>query len=252
MRLEAILAWLLCSKYRRPLRTLRPGPFRKLTRVVLADSPRWTHREKQCRCAGVAPSATSERRAAAHPPLVSQALNGLELGGAAIQVTAAAPNASLTAPVQVPEGEIDDDGQGGLNLSAASRASLMQKLQRTGDGSGAPSMLGGPAQPPMGGLMPQAAGAPGAAAVKQERTILLRNMFAPEDAKAEENFEEEMKDEIQSECSKYGRVEHVKVDKVSPPCARGPCACPETAPGCRIAWVWSISSSRPSLRARPR
>ena len=186
------------------------------------------------------------------PPLVSQALNGLELGGAAIQVTAAAPNASLTAPVQVPEGEIDDDGQGGLNLSAASRASLMQKLQRTGDGSGAPSMLGGPAQPPMGGLMPQAAGAPGAAAVKQERTILLRNMFAPEDAKAEENFEEEMKDEIQSECSKYGRVEHVKVDKVSPALRPGPCACPETAPGCRIAWVWSISSSRPSLRARPR
>ena len=251
MRLEAILAWLLCSKYRRAVRTLRPGPFRNAYargagRFTEVDASR---KAMQVRWRGLLCDLGTPRGS---PCLVSQALNGLELGGAAIQVTAAAPNASLTAPVQVPEGEIDDDGQGGLNLSAASRASLMQKLQRTGDGSGAPSMLGGPAQPPMGGLMPQAAGAPGAAAVKQERTILLRNMFAPEDAKAEENFEEEMKDEIQSECSKYGRVEHVKVDKVSPPCARGPAPALKRRLCCRIAWVWSTSSSRPSLRARPR
>ena len=45
-------------------------------------------------------------------------------------------------------------------------------------------------------------------------TILLRNMFAPEDAKADEDFEEEMKEDIGGECAKYGRIEHVKVDKV--------------------------------------
>ena len=66
---------------------------------------------------------------------------------------------------------------------------------------------------PMPGSVPQSAAA-SAPAVKQERTILLRNMFAPEDAKADEDFEEEMKEDITGECAKFGRIEHVKVDKV--------------------------------------
>ena len=73
---------------------------------------------------------------------------------------------------------------------------------------GAMAMAGGGGG---GGVAPAAAAA---AAVKQERTILLRNMFAPEDAKADEDFEEEMKEDIGGECAKYGRIEHVKVDKV--------------------------------------
>lgn len=113
----------------------------------------------------------------------------------------------------------------------------MQKLQRPGEGQAAaggdvvsgtsangygPGMNIHQAAP---GGMQNALGAVGGAgsvglggsapaAVKQERTILLRNMFAPEDAKADEGFEEEMKEDIADECAKYGRIEHVKVDKV--------------------------------------
>jgi RNA-binding protein 39 len=98
----------------------------------------------------------------------------------------------------------------------------MQKLQRPGEG---PTTAGAAMPPaasygtganalqPMPASMPQSAAAT-APAVKQERTILLRNMFAPEDAKADEDFEEEMKEDITGECAKFGRIEHVKVDKV--------------------------------------
>jgi len=103
---------------------------------------------------------------------------------------------------------------------------LMQKLQRPGEGqTGANAMpLGtgngyGPGvnvhQTMPGGMQQTAAPAGRSApAVKQERTILLRNMFAPEDAKADEDFEQDMKEDITGECAKYGRIEHVKVDKV--------------------------------------
>ena len=126
MRLEAILAWLLCSKYRRALH-IAAGAVSQRLRAGCWQIHRGGRIEKSNAGALGGPLCDLGTPRGS-PCLVSQALNGLELGGAAIQVTAAAPNASLTAPVQVPEGEIDDDGQGGLNLSAASRASLMQKL----------------------------------------------------------------------------------------------------------------------------
>ena len=59
-----------------------------------------------------------------------------------------------------------------------------------------------------------AAGMMAPAAVKQERTILLKNMFAPEDAKADEDFEEELSEDVRGECEKFGKIVHIKVDKV--------------------------------------
>eukprot|EP01051_Picozoa_sp_SAG22_P014087 SAG22_NODE_1663_length_3864_cov_2.633201_2_plen_197_part_00 len=53
--------------------------------------------------------------------------------------------------------------------------------------------------------------AAGGVAVKQERTILLQNMFAPEDAKADEDFEDELTDDVRGECEKFGKVLHIKV-----------------------------------------
>ena len=112
------------------------------------------------------------------------------------------------------------------------QASLMQKLQRPGEAAAGGQMSAGTnangygpginANQAMPGGMQSTAGMGGGAAargsapaaVKQERTILLRNMFAPEEAKADEDFEEEMKEDIAGECAKYGRIEHVKVDKV--------------------------------------
>ena len=169
-----------------------------------------------------------------------QALNGLELAGATIAVACANPNAAGVPQAQASDnGEIDDDGKFGVGLNASARASLMQKLQRPGEGLDVPgktvngygpgvnvhqTMPGGvgglPMQPAAAAVMPRAAPA---AAVKQERTILLRNMFAPEDAKADEDFEEEMKEDISGECAKYGRIEHVKVDKVSNSATTQPC-----------------------------
>ncbi len=99
---------------------------------------------------------------------------------------------------------------------------MMQKLQRPGEGLTAAGAAmppaasygtGANALQPLHGSVPQSAAA-SAPPVKQERTILLRNMFAPEDAKADEDFEEEMKEDITGECAKFGRIEHVKVDKV--------------------------------------
>jgi len=105
-------------------------------------------------------------------------------------------------------GELDDDEGGGLSLNAVSRAILMQKLQRESimppeDKKASPprSVTPPPQQhvsPPNNGIM--------------SPCVMLKNMFSLEQ-QTDPSWEEEIKEDVREECSKFGSVVHIFVDK---------------------------------------
>ncbi|CAN4075696.1 unnamed protein product [Withania somnifera] len=160
----------------------------------------------------------------------AQSLNGkLEIAGRSIKVS------SVTEHVGVQDAgpktaDFDDDEGGGLALNAQSRAMLMAKLDRSGVASGVAGTLGvpalnGAAQPgmsmPMGGatafpnmlptqlitasMVPEPIGSP-------SECLLLKNMFDPA-TETDPEFDLDIRDDVKEECSKYGRVKHIHVDK---------------------------------------
>ncbi|KAJ8544078.1 hypothetical protein K7X08_028589 [Anisodus acutangulus] len=159
----------------------------------------------------------------------AQSLNGkLEIAGRTIKVS------SVTEHVGVQDAgaktaDFDDDEGGGLALNAQSRAMLMAKLDRSGVASGVAGTLGVPAfngavQPamsmPMGGatafpnMLPTqviASMAPEPIGIPSE-CLLLKNMFDPA-TETDPEFDLDIKDDVKEECSKYGRVKHIHVDK---------------------------------------
>ncbi|MQL83694.1 hypothetical protein Taro_016174 [Colocasia esculenta] len=171
----------------------------------------------------------------------AQSLNGqLEIAGRTIKVSAVSDQVGMQ-DVGSNAGDFDDDEGGGLGLDARSRALLMQKLDRSGVTTsvatslvtpplstptsvlGAPPGVANPAQPSVPGLL----GLPGssiqvaAAAVPQVDTIgvpseclLLKNMFDPS-LETEPDFDLDIKEDVQDECSKFGTVKHIFVDKNS-------------------------------------
>ncbi|KAH9950383.1 hypothetical protein B0H21DRAFT_776651 [Amylocystis lapponica] len=91
------------------------------------------------------------------------------------------------------------DEAGGGNLNAASRQALMQKLARTDQAPVRP-------QPIMKPNIPQA---------MQSKSVLLKNMFDPED-ETERDWDKDLAEDVKGECEeKYGRVEFIKVEKES-------------------------------------
>ncbi|EDR14974.1 uncharacterized protein LACBIDRAFT_181470 [Laccaria bicolor S238N-H82] len=89
------------------------------------------------------------------------------------------------------------DEAGGGNLNAASRQALMQKLARTE----APPTFTEPVARPN---IPQA---------MQSRSVLLKNMFDPEE-ETERDWDKELADDVKVECeNKYGKVEAIKVER---------------------------------------
>ncbi|XP_060184116.1 uncharacterized protein LOC132613853 isoform X1 [Lycium barbarum] len=156
----------------------------------------------------------------------AQSLNGkLEIAGRTIKVS------SVTEHVGVQDAgaktaDFDDDEGGGLALNAQSRAMLMAKLDRSGVASGVTGALGvpainGAAQPamsmPMGGatafpnMLPTQVMAPEPIGIPSE-CLLLKNMFDPA-TETDPEFDLDIKDDVKEECSKYGRVKHIHVDK---------------------------------------
>ncbi|XP_059307948.1 uncharacterized protein LOC132059368 isoform X2 [Lycium ferocissimum] len=159
----------------------------------------------------------------------AQSLNGkLEIAGRTIKVS------SVTEHVGVQDAgaktaDFDDDEGGGLALNAQSRAMLMAKLDRSGVASGVTGALGvpainGAAQPamsmPMGGatafpnMLPTqviSSMAPEPIGIPSE-CLLLKNMFDPA-TETDPEFDLDIKDDVKEECSKYGRVKHIHVDK---------------------------------------
>ncbi|KAL2521450.1 Splicing factor [Forsythia ovata] len=128
--------------------------------------------------------------------------------------------------------DFDDDDGGGLSLNAQSRALLMQKLDRSGTASSVTGPIGVPA---LNGLAPQqsinlpmnpstvlptpllptqlVSMAPEPIGNPSE-CLLLKNMFDPT-SEMDLEFDLDIRDDVQEECSKYGAVKHIYVDKNS-------------------------------------
>ncbi|XP_074581560.1 uncharacterized protein LOC141838065 [Curcuma longa] len=176
----------------------------------------------QCRGYGFIQFAHLEHAKAA------QSLNGkLDIAGRIIKVSAVTDHVSVqeTGTTAV---DFDDEDGGGLSLNARSRAMLMQKLDRTGTASSIAESLGVPilngAVPvqqslsvPVNGLSIN----PAVLTVQQvpimvESTecLMLTNMFDPS-TETEPDFDLDIKEDVQEECSKYGHVKHIFVDKNS-------------------------------------
>ncbi|KAL5075269.1 hypothetical protein RYX36_014253 [Vicia faba] len=158
----------------------------------------------------------------------AQSLNGkLEIAGRTIKVSSVADHVGGQ-DTTAKSADFDDD-EGGLALNAQSRALLMQKLDRSGIAASIGLPINGsvPAQQaislPIGnpGLMPALAlptqfmptqmaepvGTP-------SNCLLLKNMFDPS-TETEPDFDLDIKEDVEEECSKYGRVKHIYVDKNS-------------------------------------
>ncbi|KAL9391260.1 hypothetical protein Peur_015180 [Populus x canadensis] len=129
-------------------------------------------------------------------------------------------------------------------LNARSRALLMQKLDRTGTASSIAGSLGSPALPTapilgatplvspavaplLSGSVPAIPGLPvpglqlPATAIPTMDTIgvpsdclFLKNMFDPK-TETEPDFDLDIKEDVQEECSRFGNVKHIYVDKNS-------------------------------------
>ncbi|KAG6890370.1 hypothetical protein C0992_001960 [Termitomyces sp. T32_za158] len=89
------------------------------------------------------------------------------------------------------------DEAGGGNLNAASRQALMQKLART--------------EPAF--TLPEPVARPNITQTMQSRSVLLKNMFDPEE-ETERDWDKDLAEDVKGECEeKYGTVEAIKVEK---------------------------------------
>ncbi|XP_061949749.1 uncharacterized protein LOC133673111 isoform X2 [Populus nigra] len=162
------------------------------------------------------------------------ALNGkLEIAGRTIKVSSVTEHGGQQ-DSGVKSADFDDDDGGGLALNAQSRALLMQKLDRTGT---ATSIAGSLGVPLLNGSAPNqlAISLPvngqtniGAAAFpalvlpspayesigQPSECLLLKNMFDPA-TETEPDFDLDIKEDVEEECSRYGQVKHIWVDKNS-------------------------------------
>ncbi|CAN6992195.1 unnamed protein product [Brassica oleracea var. botrytis] len=160
-----------------------------------------------------------------HSKAAQIALNGkLEIAGRTIKVSSVADHIG-TQDGNPKSADFDDDDGGGLALNAQSRVLLMQKLDRTGLAAsiGVPALNGtainqpgmNPGFPtsvlPTTPLLPSVVTEP---IGQPSECLLLKNMFDPA-TETELNFDEDIKEDVGDECSKYGEVKHIYVDKNS-------------------------------------
>ncbi|CAA3010332.1 RNA-binding protein 39 [Olea europaea subsp. europaea] len=164
----------------------------------------------------------------------AQSLNGkLEIAGRTIKVSSVTDHVGVQ-DAGAKTADFDDDDGGGLALNAQSRTLLMQKLDRSGIASSVVGPLGGvpglngsatsqaaislPLNPatvlptpvlptPVVSMAPEPIGNP-------SECLLLKNMFDPT-AEEDPEFDLDIRDDVHDECSKYGRVKHIFVDKNS-------------------------------------
>ncbi|XP_051117277.1 uncharacterized protein LOC127241996 isoform X2 [Andrographis paniculata] len=163
----------------------------------------------------------------------AQSLNGkLEIAGRTIKVSSVTDHVGVQ-DTGTKTADFDDDDGGGLALNAQSRAMLMAKLDRSGIASSVVGSLGVPAlngsassqqnitmpinpatvlpSPVLPAqavyMVPEPIGTP-------SECLLLKNMFDPA-TETDPEFDLDIRDDVQEECSKYGRVRHIHVDKNS-------------------------------------
>ncbi|KAI3664994.1 hypothetical protein L6452_43609 [Arctium lappa] len=163
----------------------------------------------------------------------AQSLNGkLEIAGRTIKVSSVTDHVGAQ-DTGAKAADFDDDDGGGLALNAQSRAMLMAKLDRSGITSGIPGPLGAPlvngSTPTQAGVLPINVPATVPVSIlptqivspiasepigNPSECLLLKNMFDPA-MEADPEFDMDIKDDVQEECSNYGRVKHIYVDKDS-------------------------------------
>lgn len=171
-------------------------------------------------------------------------MNGLEIAGRQIKVGLVNESNTITSTGPVGAlGELDDDGMrgekkkreggggfenqqsliilldgGGLSLNAHSRAMLMAKLQRAAPAASAPS----PTPSPGYGLSLNPA-------ISPSPCMLLKNMFDPKAyvlssllcyfnclyRETDPDFHLDIKEDVTEECSKYGKITHIYVERDS-------------------------------------
>nr|XP_043631398.1 RNA-binding protein 39 [Erigeron canadensis] len=164
----------------------------------------------------------------------AQSLNGkLEIAGRTIKVSSVTDHIGAQ-DSGAKAADFDDDDGGGLALNAQSRAMLMAKLDRSGIASSVPGSLGIGAPLVNGSTSIQAAGlpvnglstvpVPGLAQMVSpivsepvgvpSECLLLKNMFDPA-TETDPEFDLDIRDDVNEECSNYGSVKHIYVDKQS-------------------------------------
>ncbi|MBA0676655.1 hypothetical protein Goari_018123 [Gossypium aridum] len=170
-----------------------------------------------------------------HAKAAQSALNGkLEIVGRTIKVSSVTDHV-VTQDATAKSADFDDDEGGGLALNAQSRALLMQKLDRSGIATSITSSLGVPlvngSAPNQQATLPVNGQGAFPAPVLQpimsttalepigepSECLLLKNMFDPA-TETEPDFDLDIKEDVEEECSKYGRVKHIYVDKNSGGC----------------------------------
>uniref|UniRef100_A0A7N0T909 RRM domain-containing protein n=1 Tax=Kalanchoe fedtschenkoi TaxID=63787 RepID=A0A7N0T909_KALFE len=164
----------------------------------------------------------------------AQSLNGkLELAGRVIKVSSVTDHVGVQ-DTSAKSADFDDDEGGGLALNAHSRALLMAKLDRSGIATsiagtlGIPAVNGAPMSQqaiamPFGGQV----GVPGSVLPMQvlpppvaepvgtpSECLVMKNMFDPA-TETDPDFDQDIKDDVEEECSNFGRVKHIFVDKSS-------------------------------------
>ncbi|PPQ62839.1 hypothetical protein CVT24_000533 [Panaeolus cyanescens] len=121
-------------------------------------------------------------------------MEGFELAGRTLRVNTVHEKGTVK---YTPQDSLDEAGGG--NLNAASRQALMQKLART---QTAPTL-------------PEPVARPNIPVSMQSRSVLLKNMFNPEE-ETERDWDKDLGDDVKGECeSKYGPVTAIKVEKES-------------------------------------
>lgn len=138
-------------------------------------------------------------------------LNGLEIAGRQIQVGVVDQETQKVAGL----GELDSDGDGGLAMSAQSRALLMQKLQRGSAVPGLPSLGGAPAQARVQPIVPNPI--LGVPRIQPTTCVVIKNMFDPR-TETDPDFHLDIEEDVREEAQKFGKMRHVCVDKNSQGC----------------------------------
>ncbi|TRM65967.1 hypothetical protein BD626DRAFT_546368 [Schizophyllum amplum] len=124
--------------------------------------------------------------------MAMEQMEGFELAGRQLKVNTVHDKGT----VRYTQTESLDDSGGG-NLNAASRQALMQKLART---DSAP-------------LLPEPIARPNIPQTMESRSVLLKNMFDPEEETGND-WDTELADDVKGECEgKYGKVLAIKVEK---------------------------------------
>jgi len=136
-----------------------------------------------------------------------EALNGLEIAGKNIKV------GIVDSTNDQKPGELDEEGTGGMALNAASRAALMQKLGR---GAVMPMFPGmdATAAPVAANTGVMTAASLNVPRIQPTACVIVKNMFDPK-TETEVDFDLDIKEDVEEEATKFGKVKHIFVDKNS-------------------------------------